>query len=179
VSISRRKRAIRKAAGWARLAAWVGVLHLVHSPWEDLGGIVDETVRWSERFVLGSAAVLGWTLGGAALDRAGWPRRLTAPGLRRWMLYPVGAAVAVALPVLTMLAQAEIAGVVFNGLVAYVAGFDLAFDGWPLMSGREGGRSNPVYLDGPDEPVDLDDPDAADGEGGSETVAVPRRLPWT
>jgi hypothetical protein len=186
VGVSRRKRAIRRTAGWARLAAWICTLHLVHSPWEDLGGIVNETIRWTERFVLGSATILGWTLGGTALDPTAWPRRLPAPRLRRWMLYPMGAAAAVALPVLTLLEQTEIAGVVFNGVVGYVAGFDLAFDAWPLMWGNEGGRSPaPIveradrfamltgrsgldgpavlaglpYLDGSDESVYLNDPD--------------------
>ena len=151
---------MRQLAGWAWVLAWGVVLWIVASPWRHLGGLVDDRLRWLQRFVLGAGFVVGWQLGA-------WGRWAARPGTGRshasqvrWLLWPLAAASATGLAVLRFSGSADPIGVVLTGFLSYWAGLDLAFGAWPLVRGQ------PYSLTGSiDQPVEADpeaDDDAAD-----------------
>ncbi len=126
----------RRLAGWAWLAGWTGLLYAVAAPWRDLGGIVDERLRWLEGFVLLSALSIGFTIGRFGRDSAEDGSGRTHARFLRFLLYPPALLTAAGLIALTALGQRGATGVAVSGFLAYWAGLDLAFGAVPLMEGR-------------------------------------------
>ncbi len=129
-------RLARRLVGFVWLATWTMVLWLVGSPWRNLGGLVDERLRWLEWLVLMTAVPVGLTVGTFAREAAGPGTGRTHIGLLRFLLYPVGALTACALIGLVVLGQRDAIGVAVTAFLAYWAGLDLAFGAVPLMHGR-------------------------------------------
>lgn len=127
---------LRKAAGVAWLAIWIVVLYLVAAPWRELGGLVDERLRWLEWCVLVTVPPVGFTTGRFARDVAVKGRRRTHAHFLRILLYPAAILTAASLGVLAWIGERGPMGVVFTGFLCYWAGFDLAFGAVPLMEGR-------------------------------------------
>jgi hypothetical protein len=121
------KDATRRLAGWLWLAAWCTVLYLVHSPWRELGGIVSERMRWSERFVLPMGFVIGCYAGSLF-------RRYSA-------LLPVAILAAAALSILRVMGLTDTIGVLFTAFAAYWAGVDVSGGAYPMMMGKRSGAS--------------------------------------
>ncbi len=126
----------RRIAGGAWLALWCAVLYTVAAPWRELGGVVDERLRWLEWCVLFNGVALGYTLGrwgrelAARIDLRGYVL------LARYLLYPLLGLTALALLALTAIDRRDPIGVVVTGLLAYWAGLDVAFGAVPLMENR-------------------------------------------
>lgn len=120
------KDATRRLAGWLRLAAWCALLYMIHSPWRELGGIVSERMRWSERFVLPMSLVVGCYAGSV------W---------RSHALLPPAALTAAVLLVLKMMRLHDVIGVVFTAFAAYWAGVDISRGAYPMMLGEREERS--------------------------------------
>jgi hypothetical protein len=118
------------------LAVWVLVLWTFAAPWRNLGGLVDERLRWLEDVALFSALSVGLTVGGFGRDAAESGPEWTHVRLLRRALFPLGAAAAVSLVALQALGLRDVGGIVVTGLLAYWAGVDLAFGAFPLMAGR-------------------------------------------
>jgi len=127
---------LRRMAGWMWLTGWALVLYLFVTPWSELGGLVSERLRWLEWFVLGTAFMVGCTVGGTGRDAARPGTGRTHATLLRRLLYPPAAGTAVALLVLKILEEPDVSGVVVTGFLAYWAGFDIAFAAFPLMHGE-------------------------------------------
>jgi len=129
-------RLLRRCAGWAWILAWGVVLWVVASPWRDLGGLVDEWLRWLQRFALGAGVVTGWHVGclGRWMARPGHGRSHAC--LLRWLLWPVAALTAAGLSVLRLTGNSDAIGVVLVAFLSYWAGLDLAFGAWPLARGQ-------------------------------------------
>ena len=130
------RRLLRCVAGWVWILVWGVVLWTVASPWRDLGGLVDERLRWLERFVLGAGIVIGWQAGA-------WGRWAARPGagrchagLLRWLLWPLAALTAAGLVFLRLTGKEDAIGVVLTAFLSYWAGLDLAFGAWPLVRGH-------------------------------------------
>jgi len=126
----------RRLAGFGWLACWIVLLYLVAAPWRELGGIVDERLRWLEYVVLLSALSIGFAIG-----RAGREAALAGPGRTharfvRFLLYPPAVLTALSLIALTSIGARGAIGVVVTAFLAYWAGLDLAFGAVPLMEGR-------------------------------------------
>jgi len=126
----------RRLLGWTWLLAWSGVLYLVASPWKELGGIVDERLRWFHRF--------GLCMGLAAGAIAGRHGRETGAGRvryrRRWYRiawYSLGAGTALLMITLTMTPprNGEI-GIVLTAFLASWAGIDFGWLIFPMLHGR-------------------------------------------
>jgi len=132
-------------AAIARVGAWVLAVHVIARPWRELGGVVDERLRWTAWLALWAACGIGITVGRFTHDvirSRGRPSRL--PGLRL-ALYPV-LVVAAAGQVIAERAGAPDAGNAQTlALVAYVAGLDVALDVLPRLERgrpeRTGSRS--------------------------------------
>jgi hypothetical protein len=126
---------LRRAAGWAWLAAWCGVLWAVAAPWRNLGGLESERLRWLEWWALCSGIALGFTLGRGARDwiRAGSGR--THALALRVALYPPGLVAVIALVALSLVGERGPIGVVATAFLSYWAGFDVAIGAVPLMEG--------------------------------------------
>ena len=106
------------------------------APWRDLGGLVDERLRWLAAALVCTGLPIGLTIGGIARDAAERDGRRTHARLARAILYPVlvsGAAVGVALRVA---GAPDGASAAVAGVLAYWAGLDLAFAAFPLMAGK-------------------------------------------
>lgn len=87
-----------------------------HAPWRDLGGIVDERVRWAERAALVTAIWIGLVVGDRARER---------PALRlRPALWPPTAAAAVVSAALQLAGRPWWATIVAGAWLGYVAGVD-------------------------------------------------------
>ena len=126
----------RKAAGYAWLALWVLVLCTVASPWKNLGGLVDERLRWLERVALVTAPPIGFTIGQFARDAAVRDPRWTHLRLLRVLLYPLGVLTAASLTLLLATDHRDPIGVITSGFLAYWAGLDSAFGAVPLLWGK-------------------------------------------
>ncbi len=139
----------RRAAGWAWLGGWILVLYLVAAPWRELGGIVDERVRWLEAVALPMSVLIGFTVG-----RWGRERALEGGGthlaLLRRVRYPAAGLTAAGLIALAAIGERGPAGVLFTALLAYWAGLDLAFGAVPLMEGRSYRFARPLDPEPPD-----------------------------
>lgn len=156
---SRFRALTRRVAGWGWIAAWAAALRLVASPWRDLGGLVDERLRWLERVVLGAGLMLGW-LAGTLGRRAARPGtgRSHATLLRR-LLLPVGALAAAGMLALRLADKPDPIGVVFTAFLAFWAGTDVAFGAWPLVTDRSYGFSTPIEPAGEEETTGEDPAD--------------------
>lgn len=130
--------------GLVWLMIWVAVLYVVAAPWRDLGGIVDERLRWLEWFVLFVGLSIGFTMGRFGRDAAGPGSGRAHIDLLRCLLYPFAVLTVVALVVLTALGERDPVGVVVTAFLAYWAGMDLAFGAVPLMEGQPYGLLRPV-----------------------------------
>jgi hypothetical protein len=125
-----------RGAGWLWILAWGAVLWSVALPWQYLGGLVDERLRWLERFVLGAGLVVGWQAGVLG-------RRAARPGsgffhlrLLRRLLWPQASLTAVGLLFLYVTRNSDPIGIVTTAFLSYWAGLDLAFAAWPLVRGE-------------------------------------------
>ena len=137
----------RRVAGFVWLAVWIAVLYLVAAPWRELGGLVDERLRWLEWFVIVSGLSVGFTVGRFGRDACGPGTGRTYVGFLRFLLYPPAALVALGLIVLTYLGHRGSVGVVVSAFLAYWAGLDLAFGAVPLMEGRSYRLTRPLDPD--------------------------------
>jgi len=128
---------LRRAAGWAWFFLWIAVLFQVASPWRDLGGVVEERLRWLHRFVLLTGFGVGEMLG----RQARWQLSGRSERYRRWLtrLLWHGPALVVAGCLLVLHLEGgrmgEI-GVTLTGFLSYWAGLDAGRVVFPLMHGR-------------------------------------------
>ncbi len=134
----------RRAAGMVWLMIWVTVLYVVAAPWRELGGIVDERLRWLEWFVLIVGLSIGFTVGRFGRDAAGPGTGRAHIDLLRCLLYPLAVLTVVALVVLISMGRRDPIGVVVTAFLAYWAGIDLAFGAVPLIEGQPYGLLRPV-----------------------------------
>jgi len=125
------------------LGIWVAVLWTVAAPWRDLGGLVDERLRWLEWFVLLCGLSVGFTLGRLGRMHAEGGGAFTHLAFLRFLLYPLAGLTAVSLLVLTYLGERGPVGVVVTAFLAYWAGIDMAWGAVPLIDGQ------PYTLDRP------------------------------
>jgi len=130
------RRIITRLAGWLWIAAWCGLLWLFVAPWTDLGGVVGERWRWSNRVVLGVGLVVGGEVGSLGRRAARPATGLTHARLLRWTHLLPAALAAVAMLILRMSASDESVGVLTTALLAYCAGVDFAYAAWPLVLGE-------------------------------------------
>jgi hypothetical protein len=127
----------RRATGWVWFLFWVIVLVQVTLPWRDLGGVVEERLRWLHRFVLCTGFGAGEMLG----RHARWQFTGRSGRYRRWLtrLLWHTPALAVASCLLVLHFQGgrmgEI-GVTLTGFLSYWAGLDAGRAAFPLMHGR-------------------------------------------
>ena len=127
-------RALRSTGGALWLAFWALVLHGIDRPWRELGGLLSERMRWTERFVLGAALIAGCLAGSVVRDatrdagRSATARQL----LRRAWLLP-SASVAVVLVWLELRAAWPSILLVLAGWLGYWSGLDAACWAWPLL----------------------------------------------
>ena len=128
---------LRRLTGWVWLAAWSALLYLVASPWKDLGGIVDERLRWFHRFGLCMGLAAG-AVAGLHLREAGAGR--AAGFRRRWYRvawYSTAGCAAVLLIVLAVSGGREGETlIVLTGFLASWAGLDFGWSIFPLLHGR-------------------------------------------
>jgi hypothetical protein len=133
----------RRAAGFLWLLAWMVLLYAVAAPWRELGGIVDERLRWLEAFVLVAGLAIGFTAGRFGREVAGRGAGRAHVHLLRFLLYPFALLTVAALVTLTVLGERDPVGVVVTAFLAYWAGLDLAFGALPLMEGGAYGFLRP------------------------------------
>lgn len=126
----------RRVVGFAWLAAWIAVLYLFAAPWQDLGGVEDERLRWLEYVALLAALSIGFTIGRIGREAAVVHPGRTHARFVRFLLYPPAALTAAGLLVLARLGPRGGIGVVSTAFLSYWAGLDLAFGAVPLMEGR-------------------------------------------
>jgi hypothetical protein len=116
---------LRWSVGILWLVMWGGLIWSAHRPWEGLGGLVGERLRWLERFVLAA----GWIVGaivGATLGEI--VRETRTAGIRRpsrevrWLLYPAGLVAALSMAALRFGGQDDSIGIVLVGSLTYCAG---------------------------------------------------------
>lgn len=146
---------VRRLAGWLWLASWAGLLGALHAPWGDLGGRVDERLRWLNRVVVCLAVPAGIPIGAWARERCLEGSRLTHWRTLRLLLLPALTATAVVATTLQLLGHRDAASVVIGGVLAYWAGLDAGFAAWPLTHGRGYRFDRPL----PPDPADNDDGD--------------------
>ena len=152
--------ALRRLAGTVWTAAWCVVLYLVARPWQDLGGWVDERVRWSAWASLLQGLTLGFSVGRLARRAAVEVGRITHARLMRDAIVPLAAAAAIAIGILKLFGIDEPIGVIVLGLLSVWSGADLAYGAVPLMDGEPYSFARPLPP-----PPDLDPFDETDGAG--------------
>lgn len=124
----------RTVVGWMRLGGWGALLYAFASPWRDLGGVVDERLRWLEWAALSAALPVGFTAGLFARDRStARPRSDRARAVAAWLLPPAVAVAAALLWLEARGAGADVSLVATSALLSGAAGFDAAFGALPLM----------------------------------------------
>jgi hypothetical protein len=153
----------RRAAGFLWLVAWMVLLYAVAAPWRELGGLVDERLRWLEWFVLVTGLSAGFVAGRFGRDMAGPGSGRAHVYVLRFLLYPFALLTVLALLTLTWLGQRDPVGVVVTAFLAYWAGLDLAFGALPLMEGGAYAFLRPL------------DPDPRTSEGSGDETWIP---PW-
>lgn len=127
----------RRMAGLIWLSVWMMVLYLVVAPWWDLGGLVDERLRWLEWFVLSSGLSTGLFIG-----RSGRRLAVTRTGhvhlmFLRAFLYPMAILTAILLICLAATGHRGPVGIALTAFLAYWAGMDLSYCAVPLLDGRQ------------------------------------------
>lgn len=155
---SLRVEGVRRFAGTVWTAAWCAILYMVARPWRDLGGWVDERVRWSAWAALLVGLTLGFAVGRLARRAAVDGGRVTHAGLLRAAVLPVAAASAIAIGILAFFDQQEPIGVIVLGLLSIWSGADLAYGAVPLLDGEPYAFARPLPL-----PPDLDPFDDREG----------------
>ncbi len=148
---------LRRAAGTVWTGAWCVTLYLVARPWRDLGGWVDERVRWSAWAALLVGLTLGFSVGRLARRAAVETGRVTHARLLRDAIVPVAAAAAIAIGILRLFGQDDPIGVIVLGLLALWSGADLAYAAVPLMDGEPYAFARP--LPPPPDVDPFDEPD--------------------
>ena len=138
---------LRRAAGFVWLVTRMAVLYVAAAPWRQLGGIVDERLRWLEWFVLVVGLSVGFVMGRFARDVAGPGSGRAHIDVLRCLVYPIAILTAVALVALTVLERRDPVGVVVTAFLAYWAGMDIALGAVPLMDGQPHGMLRPVDPD--------------------------------
>ncbi len=121
-----------RVQGWLRVSFWAVLLFGVHDPWNALGGIASERVRWGESFAIVVLFQIGCVTGAFAEDARdrSEPRRL-------WLSHILPLAIALlALVVFEARGETYRGLAVLSGTLAYCAGFDARFAAWPRMHGR-------------------------------------------
>lgn len=156
-----RLRPLRRSAGLLWLAAWTGLLYTVASPWGDLGGVVDERLRWLVWYAVVVGPSVGFAVGRYGRETAERGAPTTHLSVLRRFLYPVAALAAAWLVVLVARERHEPVGVVVTALLAYWAGIDLAFGAVPLIEGRS------YRFRSPPEPEPESEPEPGDPAGSS------------
>lgn len=146
---------LRRAAGWLWALAWVGVLHLVTSPWHHLGGVVHDRLVWGEWFALACGLAVGFLAGGRIRDLAIAGASTHRRRLRRYWL-PVAIAAAGCVVWLRFAGPHDAIGVATTAFLAYWAGLDVAVGAIPLMQGLDYRFDGPIDPD-PDATADADD----------------------
>ena len=127
---------LSRIAGWLWAAGWLLVLAVIAAPWRDLGGLVDERLRWLEWLVIGAGLLVGRAIGAAARDAARPGTGRSHLGFLRRLLYPPASVTALALIVLQLMGAREQVAITASAFTAYWAGFDLGIAALPLMCGE-------------------------------------------
>ncbi len=117
----------RLAAGLLWYPAWAVVIYLAHHPWDDLGGLVGERLRWLERFSLSAALVVGWSVGQIARGHTARLDPVVRAHRLRVLLYPVAAPVAAGMLWMQRGGYVDGTGVLFVAALAYAASSLSAF----------------------------------------------------
>lgn len=151
----------RRCAGLLWLSVWVVILYAVAAPWRELGGLVEERLRWLEWFVLVVGCGFGLSLGHLFRTLAREKGSITHLGLLRWMIYPLAAISAVSLVFLSLAGARGEVGVVLTAFLAYWGGFDLAYAAVPLLDGKPYSLTSPLPAEKNDGPVQDQDADWA------------------
>lgn len=112
------------------------MLYLVAAPWDDLGGLVSERLRWLESFVVAAAPLIGFTAGRFGRDGLRPESGRTYVWLVRWLLYPPALLAAASLVLLALSGHDELIGILLTALLGYWAGLDTALGALPLMEGE-------------------------------------------
>lgn len=129
----RRNMRVRHAAGLLWLCVWAVVLFEADRPWRELGGLLGERMRWLERFVLGSAFVVGCLVGTLARDATGDAEsHRPIPLPRRAWLVP-SLCVVVAMIGLESRGAWPWVLLLLAGWLAYWCGLDVSRGAWPLL----------------------------------------------
>lgn len=150
---------LRRLAGWAWTSAWCLVLYGFARPWRELGGVVDERIRWAAWASLLAGSVLGLAIGALARHAAVETGRITHRGLLGRVLVPAATATACALVVLRVFGMIDVGSIVTLAVLATWAGIDLAFAAVPLMDGEPYAFARPLP------PPQRDDDDGPAGDG--------------
>jgi len=147
---------MRRAAGWVWLAVWAIVLVFLFDLWSQLGGLVDERLRWWARVGLSAGPVIGYTAGIHAREMAGWGSGRSHASLLRVFWLPPAVLTALLILKMTMTGMHDEARATFGALLAYWAGFDTAIAAWPLACGRPYRFLKDIPPETPTEPDDDD-----------------------
>jgi hypothetical protein len=126
----------RRVGALVWLSAWTGVLVFLLRSWSELGGWVDERVRWSARLGLLGGPVIGFAAGNWARDLARWGAGRSHATLLRVFLIPPAALVALVSIAATAGGLHDETRAVLGGFAGYWAGFDAGIAVWPLVQGR-------------------------------------------
>jgi len=125
----------RRATGWAWAIAWVFVLKSVVDPWRELGGVVDERLRWLERAALVAGIPIGFTAGRIARDRAA-TKGTSFARVAHDLGMPAALSTAAALVALKLAGADDGVGIVVTAWLSLQAGLDVALGALPLMEGK-------------------------------------------
>jgi len=125
-----------RALGAIWLAAWVLVLAFLLDVWSQLGGLVDERLRWWARLGLTAGPVIGFAAGLRAREMARWGSGRSHASLLRVFWMPLAALACALMLKLTLDGVVDQARAVLGAFCAYWAGFDAAIAAWPLACGR-------------------------------------------
>ena len=151
---------IGRLTGALWVSAWFIVLRLVANPWQDLGGLVSERLRWLEWFVLGMGLIIGHGVGSFGRDACHRESGRCHAALLRYLLTPLGLVAAFVLVTLKIADKPDWIGIVLTGLLAYWAGLDLAFGALPLLTGKSYRFTQPLDQDPPAREEDAEWPAA-------------------
>lgn len=126
----------RRFLGLLWLAVWIVVLYAVAAPWRELGGFVQEQMRWLEWFVLMACLSTGFTVGRLGRLSAGTRGHPGHHGFLRWLLYPIAGLTAAGLVALRWWGMDAPIGIAVTGFLSYWAGLDFGFAAVPLLDGE-------------------------------------------
>ena len=131
---------------WSWIAGWCWLLWLVVRPWNELGGVVSERLRWCEHAACGLGLIVGYTAGDLARLGDGHCGRR---GHRaRWLLYPALTVALLAVAWLRGSGRDDAIGVAFTGWLAYTAGASTGLLGYGRAQEAGDGNQLPESVDG-------------------------------